>query len=373
MFFHDIIGQELTKQRLRAFVAEDRLPHALLLIGAEGVGILPLALAFAQYVNCTHRTADEACGKCPSCIKFAKLQHPDLHFVFPIIKLNSSKVSICDDFVFSFRKFLLENPYGTPDDWMNELSSDKQGMIYEAESAEIIRKLNFKTYESEYKIMIIWQPERMHTACANKLLKILEEPPEKTLFFLISEQPDLLLPTILSRVQRINVPLIEKEDMSNALQQRFSLNEQMIRQIVRVANGNFRKALDLIISSDSQKFNFEQFKFFMRNSYKRDVQALKKWSDMMSKIGREKQKGFFKYMQNMLRENFILNLEMEELNYLNEEEMAFSSKFSVFVNERNIEKMMEETALAEQHIESNVNAKMIFFDLSIQFSRLLKN
>lgn len=372
MFFHEIIGQELTKERLRSFVAEERIPHALLLAGPEGVGNMPLALAFAQYVNCSHRTGNEACGKCPSCIKFAKLEHPDLHFVFPIIKVNN-KNSICDDFIFQYRKFLLQNPYGTPDDWMNELSPDKQGVIYEAESAEIIRKLSLKTYESEYKIMIIWQPERMHVACANKLLKILEEPPEKTLFLLISEHPDLLLSTIQSRVQRLNVPLIDQKDMFLALKRRFGINEQNLHQIVRVANGNFKKALDIIETSETQKFNFEQFVFFMRNSYKREVLALKNWADMMSKIGREKQKSFFKYMQYMLRENFVLNLRMEELNYLNDEEMAFSSKFSAYVNERNVEKMMDETTLAEQHIESNVNAKMVFFDLSIQFSRLLKN
>lgn len=372
MFFNEIIGQEKTKQKLRSFVTEERLPHALLLTGAEGVGSMPLAIAFAQYVNCTHRSADEACGKCPSCIKFFKLEHPDLHFVFPIIKANSSKVSVCDDYIFLFRKFLLQNPYGTPDEWMNALSSDKQGMIYEAESGEIIRKLNLKSYESEYKVMIIWQPERMHLACANKLLKILEEPPEKTLFLIVSEQPDLLLPTIQSRVQRINVPLIERRDLENALRQRFNLADPHIRQMVRVANGNFKKAIDLIETSENQKFNFDQFVLFMRNAYKAEMKSLKSWSEMMAKIGREKQKGFFKYMQYMLRENFVLNLKMEELNYLNDEEMAFSSKFSAFVNERNIEKMMNETSLAEQHIESNVNAKMIFFDLAIQFSRLLK-
>jgi DNA polymerase-3 subunit delta' len=372
VFFKDIIGQQAIKQRLQNLVHEERIPHALLISGAEGIGKLALALAFAQYVNCERRTPEDSCGTCPSCVKFAKLEHPDLHFVFPIIKPEGSKTAICDDFVFDFRRFILGNPYGTNNEWINRIASGKQGMIYEAESSEIVRKLSLKTYESEYKIMIIWQPERMHAMCANKLLKILEEPPEKTLFLLVSEQPDALLTTIQSRTQRINVPLIDRKDMTKAIQQRFSLTEEQSSHVARIANGNFRKAIEVIESSEEQQFNFEQFVFFMRKAYQRNIFELKTWSDMMAKIGREKQKSFFRYVQRMLRENFILNLHQEELNYLNQNEMQFSQKFSPFVNERNIEEMMEQVALAEVHIESNVQAKMVFLDLSLQFTHLLK-
>lgn len=372
MLFNDIIGQQAIKQSLRNLVHEERVPHALLINGAEGVGKLSLALAFAQYVNCERRTPEDACGTCPSCVKFAKMEHPDLHFVFPIIKPEGSKTAVCDDFVFDFRRFVLGNPYGTNNEWINRIASGKQGVIYEAESSEIVRKLSLKTYESEYKIMIIWQPERMHAVCANKLLKILEEPPEKTLFLLITEQPDALLTTIQSRTQRINVPLIDREDMSKAIQQRFSLPAEQALHVARIANGSFRKAIEVVESSEEQRFNYEQFVLFMRQAYQRHIFELKNWSDMMAKIGREKQKGFLRYAQRMLRENFILNLHQEELNYLNQDEMQFSQKFSPFVNERNIEKMMEQIALAELHIESNVQAKMVFLDLSLQFTHLLK-
>ena len=372
MFFKDIIGQQAIKQRLQNLVHEERIPHALLISGAEGIGKLPLALAFAQYVSCERRTQEDACGSCPSCVKFAKLEHPDLHFVFPIIKAEGSKTAICDDFVFDFRRFVLNNPYGTNNEWINRIASGKQGMIYEAESSEIVRKLSLKTYESEYKIMIIWQPERMHAVCSNKLLKILEEPPEKTLFLLVSEQPDALLTTIQSRTQRISVPLIDREDMSKAIQRQFNLTEEQSWHVARIANGNFHKAIEVIESSEEQQFNYDQFVFFMRKAYQRNVFELKSWSDMMAKIGREKQKSFFRYVQRMLRENFVLNLHLEELNYLNQDESQFSQKFSPFVNERNIEEMMEQVALAEAHIESNVQAKMVFLDLSLKFTHLLK-
>ena len=367
MFFSSIIGQEAIKQRLIAAVQEQRIPHALLLCGGEGIGKLPLAIAFAQYVCCEHRTATDSCGSCPSCVKFAKLAHPDLHFVFPIIKPEGKQSVVCDDFIAEFRNFVLEHPYGTVNEWINGIGSGKQGMIYEAESGEILRKLNLKTYESEYKVMIIWQPEKMNITCANKLLKILEEPPEKTLFLLVSEMPDMLLTTIQSRTQRINIPQIERTSLEEALHRKFSLTPESAANVARIANGNYRKAEEMIESSDENQFNLEQFIFLMRTAYARKVKEMKQWSEMMSKIGRERQKSFFIYAQKMVRENFILNLHEEELNYLNNNEETFSQRFAPFINERNIESIMTDLAIAERHIEGNVQAKMVFFDLSLKF------
>ena len=367
MFFSSIIGQEAIKQRLIAAVQEQRIPHALLLCGGEGIGKLPLAIAFAQYVCCEHRTATDSCGSCPSCVKFAKLAHPDLHFVFPIIKPEGKQSVVCDDFIAEFRNFVLEHPYGTVNEWINGIGSGKQGMIYEAESGEILRKLNLKTYESEYKVMIIWQPEKMNITCANKLLKILEEPPEKTLFLLVSEMPDMLLTTIQSRTQRINIPQIERTSLEEALHRKFSLTPESAANVARIANGNYRKAEEMIESSDENQFNLEQFIFLMRTAYARKVKEMKQWSEMMSKIGRERQKSFFVYAQKMVRENFILNLHEEELNYLNNNEETFSQRFAPFINERNIESIMTDLAIAERHIEGNVQAKMVFFDLSLKF------
>jgi len=367
MFFSTIIGQETVKERFRASVREQRIPHALLLCGGEGIGKLPLAIAYAQYICCEHRTPTDACGECPSCVKFAKLSHPDLHFVFPIIKPENKTTAVCDDFITEFRKFVLQQPYGTVNEWINGISSGKQGMIYEAESAEILRKLSLKTYESEYKVMIIWQPEKMNISCANKLLKILEEPPEKTLFLLVSETPDMLLTTIQSRTQRINIPLIDVQTMTENLQQKFSLTPEAAANVARIANGNFRKAEEIIQSSDENQFNFDQFIYLMRMAYSKKVAELKQWSEMMSKIGREKQKNFFVYAQKMVRENFMLNLHEKELNYLNNNEIDFSQKFSRFITENNVEIIMQDFALAERHIEGNVQAKMVFFDLSLKF------
>lgn len=367
MFFSSIIGQEALKQRLIAAVQEQRIPHALLLCGGEGIGKLPLAIAFAQYVCCEHRTPTDSCGSCPSCVKFAKLAHPDLHFVFPIIKPEGKQSVVCDDFIAEFRNFVLEHPYGTVNEWINGIGSGKQGMIYEAESGEILRKLNLKTYESEYKVMIIWQPEKMNITCANKLLKILEEPPEKTLFLLVSEMPDMLLTTIQSRTQRINIPQIERVALEEALHKKFSLTPESASNVARIANGNYRKAEEMIQSSDENQFNLEQFIFLMRTAYARKVKEMKQWSEMMSKIGRERQKSFFVYAQKMVRENFILNLHEEDLNYLNNNEETFSQRFAPFINERNIETIMTDLAIAERHIEGNVQAKMVFFDLSLKF------
>jgi hypothetical protein len=367
LFFSSIIGQEAIKQRLIATVQEQRIPHALLLCGGEGIGKLPLAIAFAQYVCCEHRTPTDSCGSCPSCVKFAKLAHPDLHFVFPIIKPEGKQSVVCDDFIAEFRNFVLEHPYGTVNEWINGIGSGKQGMIYEAESGEILRKLNLKTYESEYKVMIIWQPEKMNITCANKLLKILEEPPEKTLFLLVSEMPDMLLATIQSRTQRINIPQIDRVSLEEALHRKFSLTPESASNVARIANGNYRKAEEMIESSDENQFNLEQFIFLMRTAYARKVKEMKQWSEMMSKIGRERQKSFFVYAQKMVRENFILNLHDEDLNYLNNNEETFSQRFAPFINERNIEAIMTDLAIAERHIEGNVQAKMVFFDLSLKF------
>ena len=367
MFFSSIIGQEPIKKRLIATVEEQRIPHALLLCGGEGIGKLPLAIAFAQYVCCEHRTPTDSCGVCPSCVKFAKLAHPDLHFVFPIIKPEGKQSVVCDDFIADFRHFVLEHPYGTVNEWINGIGSGKQGMIYEAESGEILRKLSLKTYESEYKVMIIWQPEKMNITCSNKLLKILEEPPEKTLFLLVSEMPDMLLTTIQSRTQRVNIPQIERADLEEALHRNFSLTPESAANVARIANGNYRKAEEMIESSDENQFNFEQFVYLMRTAYARKVKEMKGWSEMMAKIGRERQKSFFVYAQKMVRENFMFNLHEEELNYLNNNEETFSQRFSPFINEHNIEAIMTDLALAERHIEGNVQAKMVFFDLSLKF------
>ena len=372
MLFSEIIGQTAIKERFISTIKEGKMPHAQLFVGKSGIGKLPLAIAYAQYVCCTGRTENDSCGICPSCVKYNKLSHPDLHFVFPIYNNTKKKKEICDDYLTEWRTFVGQNPYFNLSSWLNFIGAENsQGLIYARESNEIIRKLNLKAYESEYKIMIVWLPEKMHESCANKLLKMIEEPPFYTVFLLVSENPDGVIGTIQSRTQRLPVPPILPDDMKTALSQKVT-GESELSNLVHLANGNYLKALEIIESSlDTQKY-LELFKTIMRNCWRRDVKNMKASTDAFVDFGRERQKYFLSYSQNLIRENFIFRLNLPEINYLNPEEADFSLKFSPFVNERNVEELMEELALAEKHIESNVNPRMVFFDLSMKIAVLIK-
>lgn len=384
MRFADIIGQKGTKELLIKTVNEQRIPHAQLFKGSSGVGKLALAIAYAQFISCENRSETDSCGKCPSCVKYNKLAHPDLHFVFPVIKPTGKSSVICDDFIFDFRAILLESPYFGVNEWFSRISGDaKKGLIYSNESEEIVHKLNLKTYESEYKVMIIWLPEKMHTNCANKLLKILEEPPEKTLFLLVSNNPDEIITTILSRTQHIIIPKLTVDDIVTTLLKKpeLEISQQDALHVARIANGSYLNALSILNEDDENKQNFERFVLIMRLAWqvgnKKDhasLKTLKKWSDemAMASIGRERQRNFLVYSQRMIRENFIKNINNPDINYLTLSENEFSSRFSPFINERNVEDLMSEFALAERHIDQNVNAKMVFFDLVLKVIMLLK-
>lgn len=374
MQFKDIVGHEQTKQQLRQAVLEGRIPHAQLFCGPSGVGKLPLALAYAQYVQCEHRTDEDSCGVCPTCLQYRNLQHPDLHFAYPIVKTDAGDV--CDDFADKWREQLLESPYFDLDDWYRRLGvENKQGMIYEKESGEILRKLNLKAFGDGYKVMLIWLPEKMNATCSNKLLKLLEEPPEKTLFLLISEQPDQLLSTIISRVQQIRVPrLTEQEIMQGA---------DVTEDIAHIANGSLLAALRLHREDSQNKQFFDQFVSLMRDAFTigqindakkkfESLTRLRDWSQSMSGLGREEQKAFLRYAQRQIRENYIYNFGQSTMNYQTTDERAFSVRFAPFIHAGNVEKIMLELDRAEQQIGQNGNAKMIFFDLALQMIVLIK-
>ena len=383
MLFRDIIGQETIKQQLRLSVQEGRIPHAQLLTGISGIGKLQLALAYAQYVNCPHRTETDSCGTCPTCLQFEKLQHPDLHFAFPIVKTDAADT--CDGFLEHWRNIILEKHYFDLDDWHAALGVEtKQSMIYEKESGEILRKLSLKPYGNGYKVMIIWQPEKMNAASANKLLKILEEPAEKTLFILVSEHPEQLLSTIQSRVQTIRVPRLETETIAEALQQHH-IDPAKALDIARIANGSYLASVKKADETDINKQELHDFIELFRDAYTvgvlRDPQKkyeslkrLKQWSIAMadSKVGREKQKHFLQYAQQQVRENYIRNVGQPELNYQMEGEREFSAKFAPFIHNGNVEAIMNQLDLAERQIEQNGNAKIIFFDLCLQMIILIK-
>lgn len=381
--FKDVIAQQEIKSRFIRSVQDRRIPHAQLLHGDPGVGKLALAVAYAQYISCKNRTETDACGVCPSCVKYSQLQHPDLHFVFPVIKPPKTTTVVSDDFLSEFREMFLEDPYFSVNEWYEKISDGaKQGMIYSNESSEIIRKLNLKTYESDYKVMIIWLPELMHEACANKLLKILEEPPEFTVFLLVSNNPDRIITTILSRAQHVKIPRLAESEIAEALGKLSPEKSQTeINNAARIAEGSFLKAKAMLGDSQSQIQNFDRFVEIMRLAWlvgnKRNhssLKTLKNWADDMASanVGRERQKHFLAYAQNMVRENYIFNLKHPELNYMTDYEKKFSTNFSPFINERNVEELVAELSLAERHIEQNVNAKTVFFDLVLKIIMLLK-
>lgn len=373
MYFKDIIGQDNAVQMLRSAVAEGRIPHAQLICGPEGTGKLAVAIAYARYLCCSHRNGEDACGECPSCKKFDKLVHPDLHFAFPIYKKDSNKTPRSDDFIDKWRQAALENPYMNLNQWMDNIGTEnQQGLIYASQSEEIIRKLTLKSSEGGYKVMIIWMAEKMNTECSNKLLKMIEEPPSQTVFLLVAENPDLLLPTIQSRVQRLMLRPIEESIISEALIGRYGLTEADARQIAHASAGNWLQAVETIHLGNRSKEYIELFMTLMRRSYARDLKGMRQWADTVAGMGREPQKNFLIYCQRMIRESFICNFHRPEINYMNTDEANFTSRFAPFVNEKNIFGIMEELSEAQRHIEQNVNAKMVFFDLALKMIMLLK-
>ncbi len=267
MYFRDVIGLQDVKRHLIESVQQGFIPHARIFYGPEGVGKLPLAIAYARYLNCSHRGAEDACGQCPSCHKFDKLAHPDLHFVFPVVK---SKVS--DEYLPEWRQFLTENHYFNLGSWLSFIDAQNaQGLIYAKESDEIIRKLSLKVYEAPYKVMIVWLPEKMHESCANKLLKMVEEPPANTVFLLVSEDPENVLQTILMRAA--NAADQGHRDGGDDRRRRTNLCDRSCRAIdcARIANGSFTRAIELLTSSEERAYQFELFKEMMRASISRNI------------------------------------------------------------------------------------------------------
>jgi DNA polymerase III subunit delta' len=295
-----------------------------------------------------------------------------MHFVFPVIKGGSQK-EISDSFITQWRETILENPYISPNEWFQVIGAEKkQAMIYTEESDDIIRKLNFKTYEAEYKIMIIWLAEKMNIACSNKLLKILEEPPPKTIFMLISEEPDLIIPTILSRTQIIKLPKIGNREIYEALQSKYNISEEEARSIVRISNGSFLEALNNVNTTDEQKFNLKKFQDLMRYCYGVKIHELHKWVDDIAAAGREKQKSFLSNSLRLVRENYIRNFNIPDINFQTKEEAAFSDKFYPFIHSKNIEALNRELNTAHYHIERNGSAKIIFLDMGLKLMKLMK-
>jgi len=354
-------------------VRDDRTPHALMLFGPGGTGKLALAVAMVQYLACRNRGAGDSCGTCPSCMKFAKLVHPDLHFVVPVLKAgNVTGPPVSDDFIETWRQTLLADNYVTESLWYEAMGAEnKQGIINVKESESIIRKLSFKPYESDYKMMVIWLPEKMNLPAANKLLKLIEEPPDKTLILMVSEHTDRIIPTILSRTQLLHVPPLSEAEIREGLKQEGNSDEQLIEDAANRANGNFSLALQTLRQDETESQHFELFTRLMRLSYARNIIEINTWVDQVAAMGRERQKQLIDYSLHLLRENFMLHMEHESLNYMSGKEREFALKFSPFIHSENVFDLVEEFGLAGNHIEANGNPRIILMDLSIRVIRLL--
>ena len=386
MQFSEVIGQQEAKERLMQMVREDRLPHALMLCGPLGSGKLALAIAFGCYLLNTNHPNHPNSPNHPNHPNsptlppqenpmLEKLEHPDLHFTYPTIKLPSMKSDykpVSDDFAKEWHELVMQSPYFTMEEWMAAMGGENQQAIITAgESDDLVRKLSLKSSQGGYKVSIIWLPERMNTECANKLLKLIEEPPQQTVFIMVSEEPEKLLETIRSRVQRIDIRKTDNDSIRQALIERRGIDEDSALRISRLANGNWLTAIEEL-QADSEKGLFlDMYKSLMRLAYQRKIKDLRKWSEQMAAMGREKQRRWLTYFLRMSRESFVFNFKEEELNYMTAEEEAFAGNFARFINESNILPFSDLANLAIRDIGQNANAKIVFFDFALQTIVLL--
>ena len=374
MQFSEVIGQQEAADRLLQLVEEGRVPHALMLTGPMGSGKMALALAFASYLL-GERHEGKSLLQNPAMVANAeamlrKWQHPDLHFTFPVIRpkgTSGDRKMVSDDFAREWQELLSEGPYFTMDQWMRRMNAEnQQATIYEAESDALNHKLNMKSSQGGYKVSVVWLPERMNLTSANKLLKLLEEPPRQTVFLLVSEEPEQLLETIRSRVQRFDIHRIDTADIARALVGRRAIGEEDARRIARAAAGNWLKALEELDAGNENRQFFELFVILMRKAYMRDLRELKQWTETVYGFGREKQRRMLTYFMRMVRENFMYNFRQPGIVYMTQEEEAFARNFARFINERNVVEITDMLQHAIRNIMQNANAKIQLFNMAMK-------
>lgn len=357
MQFDEVIGQNEAKRQLRQLIDEGRVPHAMLFCGPTGCGKMALAMAFASELLGHSRLLKQ-------------WTHPDLVFSYPTIKkpsMGSEHQPTSDDFAGQWREMIMQGPYFTLEQWMAQMDAEnQQAVITGAESDALSRKLSLKSSQGGYKVCIVWLPERMNQTSANKLLKLLEEPPSQTVFILVSEEPEKLLDTIRSRTQRFDFKRIADADIEEALVEKRGLEHADARSLARLANGSWTNALAALSTGNENRMFFDLFTMLMRLAYTKRVKELKKWSESIAAFGREKQKRFLNYMHRMVRESFVYNFHEPELNYMTAEEEQFAQKFAPFIHERNVIELSEMIGKAVRDISQNANSKMVFFDIAMQ-------
>ncbi|WP_315274043.1 DNA polymerase III subunit delta [Prevotella histicola] len=376
MDFSNVIGQEPAKERLIQMVKEGRLPHALLFCGPEGVGKMALAMAFASYLLTIPDGEDNGSLDTTNALAMLrKWEHPDLHFSYPTIKrsnMSSDHQPISNDFTQEWHEMIMQGTYFTMNQWMKQMgATTQQAIITGAESDELSRILALKSSQGGYKIAIIWRPERMNLTSANKLLKLLEEPPHKTIFLMVCEEPEKLLETIISRTQRIDVKRIDDDAIEQALITQRGIDNDAAHRIARIANGSWLKALETLDTGNENREFLNMFQMLMRLCYMRNVKDLKRWSEVVSAYGREKERRMLTYFQQQVRENFIFNFQRPELNYMTLEEEGFARNFARFINEANVIEINELFEKANRDIGQNANAKVVFYDIALKLIVLL--
>lgn len=375
MKFSEVIGQDDVRVRLIQMVREERVPHAIMFCGPHGSGKMAVAMAFASYLLGEGREPEDGTEMLGEASRrnveamLAKWSHPDLHFSYPVIRpsgMGSEHKMTSDDFGKEWKVMLAGGPYFTIDKWLGEMNAaNQQAQIGVGESDSIIRKLSLKSSQGGYKVCIIWLPERMNSDCANKLLKILEEPPHRTVFMMVCEEPEKLLETIRSRTQRIDIRRISTDDIARALTERRLVDADTAARIARVSDGSWIKALEELDAGNENRTFLDMFIMLMRLAYRRDIKSLKKWSEAVSGYGREKQKRMLAYFLRLIRENFMYNFSEPELVYMTRDEEDFARNFARFINEANIMELSELYGKAIRDIGQNANSKIVFFDIAL--------
>lgn len=375
MLFRDVIGHDLVKQELQRSFVSGKISHCQLISGPDGSGALPLAVAYARQVLCNgFAEKSESCN-----LKVSELKHPDLHFVYPVANNHEVKSkAISSNFISNWREFLSKSPYGNLFDWYTTLGIDnKQGKIGKDEAEDLIKKISLKSYEGGWKVVVIWMAEKMNPSATNKLLKVIEEPPEKTLFLFVSENDSLLMDTLISRCQKINLNKIPKELINKALINK-GFSKELSLKASTACNGSYNNALSFIKGRESEVVFEEWFQSWVRSAFKvkknkESVLELVEWSNNLSKKGREVQKKFLLYSLEIFRQALLTNYGLKKMTYYSPSTNFNFSAFSAFINGGNIEGLSNELEKAYSQIQSNGNPKMIFMDLSLKLTRLIHN
>ena len=373
MNFSEVIGQDDVKSRLLTLIESGKMPHSLLLYGAPGCGKMALALALASHLLGENDVNNPKAASIKAMLD--RWEHPDLHFSYPVIRPTGTTADhkmISDDFAKEWHLLLKKGPYFDMDTWLEHMNAaNQQAIIFASESDNLTRKLNLKSSMGGYKVAIIWLPERMNVECANKLLKLLEEPPHQTLFIMVSEAPERLLETVRSRTQMIQVKRIDTAVLERALVEKRGLDDDTAHRVAQIANGSWLDAIRMLNADSEAKQFFNDFVGVMRASYRRDIREMKAWSERVATYGREKQKRMLLYFHRMFRENFMYNFKQSSLIHFTQDEEQFAQKFAPFINEKNIVELYELVELNIRDLSQNANPKIVFFDFTLCVTMLL--